>query len=292
MKLFDIIEKRRSTRDFTDQPVTDSEKLNLIQYFPKTARLDPSIKVEMRILSGAEFEPLRGKVGYEKMSFEAPAYLVVFSEIKPHYLENAGVLTEDMILKMTAMGLESCWLTVLNVKPVVEAYRDELILDGDIAIASVVAFGQGEQDRRRSLLHIFTPSNLKVTKREGYSAPKIDPDEMVYSGEFGGKIDLTSVEIDDGLRSAMIAATLAPTYLNRQPVRLIYDASEAQVILVGMKDQKTGNHDAALNCGAVMANFAMALEEYRPTKQQWIPGSPDKKYDTPDGAIIIAYLKV
>lgn len=292
MKLFDIIEKRRSTRDFTDQPVTDSEKLNLIQYFPKTARLDPSIKVEMRILSGAEVEPLRGKMGYEKMSFDAPAYMVVFSEIKPHYLENAGVLTEDMILKMTAIGLESCWLTVLNVKPVVEAYRDELILDGDIAIASIVAFGQGEQERKRALLHIFTPSNLRVSERKGYSAPKIDPDEMAYAGEFGNKIDLGSVEIDDGLRNALIAATLAPTYLNRQPVRLIYDASEGQVILVCMKDAKTGNHDAALNCGAVMANFAMALEEYRPTRQQWIPGSPDKKYYTPDGANIIAYLKV
>lgn len=292
MKIYDIIEKRRSTRDFTEEKVKASDKLALMEFFPRTARFDPSIKLEIRILSGSEAEILKGKAGYEKMSFEAPSYLVVFSEIKPHYLENAGIATEEMILKMTELGLDSCWLTVLNIRPMIEIYKKELILDGDIAVASVVAFGKGEVERKRSLLHILTPSNLRVRSRNGYSAPKIDPDEMVYDRTFGNPVDMNSSEIDDGLRQAIFAATMAPTYLNRQPLRLLYDASEGQMLLIGLKDKRTGNHDASLNAGAVMANFALALGEWRPEQPVWIPGSPAQKYDTPEGANIIAYMKV
>lgn len=51
----------------------------------------------------------------------APCYLVILSEAAEHAGENAGYMGEDLVLKLSDMGLDSCWLTFTDEAKVREA---------------------------------------------------------------------------------------------------------------------------------------------------------------------------
>ena len=86
----------------------------------------------------------QGNAGYEGLTFEAPAYLLLLSEVKPGYLENAGYMNEDMILHMTDLGRDSCWLTV----------------DDDPALRAALKIGDGKKVASVSYTHLDRMSRL------------------------------------------------------------------------------------------------------------------------------------
>ena len=210
-------EARKSIREFTDKPVSGELKEALKKSFAECRRLVPDIKTEILILDQSECGCLQGNAGYEGLTFEAPAYLLLLSEVKPGYLENAGYMNEDIILHITDMGLDSCWLTVDD-DP---ALRAALKIGDDRKVAAITAFGYGKKERSLTRLHIRSISDVDVITREGHLAPKISLSQMVYGDAWGKEADLDEMYIDDGLRDALYAASYAPTFLNRQSFRLL-----------------------------------------------------------------------
>lgn len=280
-----VAEARKSIREFTDKPVSGELKEALKKSFAECRRLVPDIKTEILILDRSECGCLQGNAGYEGLTFEAPAYLLLLSEVKPGYLENVGYMNEDIILHMTDMGLDSCWLTVDD-DP---ALRAALKIGDDRKVAAITAFGYGKKERSLTRLHIRSISDVDVITREGHLAPKISLAQMVYGDAWGKEADLDEMYIDDGLRDALYAASYAPTFLNRQSFRLLL--ADGKAILVKMMDSMTGELDARLNCGAVMLNFAAALDERRPFQTKWTLGSLSG-YELPADCEIVGYCSL
>ena len=276
---------RKSIREFTDKPVSGELKEALKKSFAECRRLVPDIKTEILILDQSECGCLQGNAGYEGLTFEAPAYLLLLSEVKPGYLENAGYMNEDIILHMTDMGLDSCWLTIDD-DP---ALRAALKIGDDRKVAAITAFGYGKKERSLTRLHIRSISDVDVITREGHLAPKISLAQMVYGDAWGKEADLDEMYIDDGLRDALYAASYAPTFLNRQSFRLLL--ADGKAILVKMMDSMTGELDARLNCGAVMLNFAATLDERRPFQTKWTLGSLSG-YELPADCEIVGYCSL
>ena len=278
-------EARKSIREFTDKPVSGELKAALTKCFAECRRLVPDISTDMIILDGSECGQLQGNAGYEGLTFEAPAYLLLLSEVNPGYLENAGYMNEDMILHMTDLGLDSCWLTVDD-DP---ALRAALKIGDGKKVAAVTAFGYGKKERSLTRLHIRSISDVDVITREGHLAPKVSLAQMVYGDAWGKEADLDEMYIDDGLREALYAASYAPTFLNRQSFRLLL--ADGKAILVKMMDSMTGELDARLNCGAVMLNFAAVLDERRPFPTEWAIGSLNG-YELPADCEIVGYCSL
>lgn len=279
------VEVRKSIREFTDKPVSQEQKKALETYFAECRRLVQDIRTEFLIVEGPECQYLKGNAGYEGLTFEAPLYLLLLSEVKPGYLENAGYMNEDMILHMTDMGLDSCWLTVDD-DPLIKASLD---IRSNMKIAAITAFGFGKKERSVRRLHIKSLSNVDVITREGHLAPKVTLAEMVYGDVWGKKADLDEMYIDDGLRDGLYAASYAPTFLNRQSYRLIL--ADGKAILVKMIDALTGEMDSHLNCGAVMLNFAAVLDERRPFPTEWKLGSLEG-YEVPADCDIVGFCNL
>lgn len=279
-------ENRKSIRDFKETPVADRQVKEIEDYFAVCRRLEPETDVEMVTVHCDFGGCMEGNAGYQGMMFNAPCYLVFLSEVKGMYVKNAGYITEDMILKLTDMGLDSCWLTVLDG----EGLKKSLELRTDKQVVSVVAFGHGKQEKGLLRLDIKSPSDVKVTTREGHVAPKIKLEEMVYGETWGKGISLDDDQADESLHNAFYAASLAPTFLNRQPYRFIRDSGV--VVLVKLLDTMTGEVDARLNCGAVMLNFAAVLSERRPVEPKWILEKPEKEYVLPANCEIAGYCLI
>ena len=177
MDYYNLAIKRESTRSFKKRPVSDRQLAELTGYFSQCARLVPEIKTDIRILGAEGCSLLKGCAGYHDLMIEAPHYLVIASEPAPSYLENAGFMGEDLVLKMTELEIETCWITIND-----EAEAGiRLGLTEDMRVSALIAFGNATTMLPASRLDIKSVSDILVKKRSGFVAPKLAVDQAVYT---------------------------------------------------------------------------------------------------------------
>ena len=240
----DIVKKRNSCRGFSDKKVGDDVLNELLQYYEEEeSDLVDEIETELKFYIGNVWDELKKSVGYNGFCIKAPAYMVVFSEVADHYLENAGYIAQGLTLRMTELGLAACWQTINDA----EAAKAALEEDTDKAVACVVAFGYRYQDNDEK------------------KSPKKSLDEMTDGFKFGQDIDTDMFysSLEDGLR----AIAHAQSFQNLQPYRIIVDYD--QITLVGLPDDMTSEADRLLNYGIVMFNFYAVMWAVRPTTPRW-----------------------
>ncbi len=267
MKYMEKIEKRKSIREFRKMGLP-AEKLDEIAVsFDSLHRLLPDLPVELVICTGDTGERLEGVAGYQGKSFMAPAYLILLSEKKDHYLFNAGYIAEDLCLKLTEMGISHCWLTVGDSEETKKAAG----ITSDKEVVVVIACGYGKEEPKKKRLDILSPSNVQFRERPGHIAPKIAQEELVFQNVWGKPVDWEAREIDPLLDKSFYAASLAPSFMNRQPYRYILKGK--LVILCVKKEEMTSRKDTMLDAGATMLNFdAIASQQ---DWVDWVMGAPD-----------------
>ena len=283
MKYMEKIEKRKSIREFKKKPLSQTDIDRITEGFDHLHRLIPSIKTELQIRTGDVMLRLEGVAGYRGKSFMAPAYLIILSEKADYYLENAGYLAEDLCLMLTELEISHCWLTADNS----DAIKKAALIDSDKDVAVVIACGYGVKERKKRRLDILTPSNVRFIERKGHVAPKIAQEELVFQDTWGSPVDWASGQIDPLLDESFYAASLAPSFLNRQPYR--YVLKRRQVILCGKEEDMTSVKDSRLDFGATMFNFdAIASER---DYVDWKMGAPEdiESVGIPDNYRAVAF---
>ncbi|MBQ6388539.1 MAG: nitroreductase family protein [Mogibacterium sp.] len=239
-----IVKNRHSCRGFADKKVSDKVLNELILYYEdEESDLVDEISTELKFYVGTVWNELRKSVGYNGFCIKAPAYMVIFSEVADHYIENAGYIAQGLTLKMTELGLAACWLTINDA----EAAKAALGADTDKEVACVVAFGYRD------------PANKEK------AVDKKNVDEMTDGFRYGQDIpvDLFYRELEDALR----AVARAQSFQNKQPYKIIVDYD--QISLIGLPDDETSDRDRLLNYGIVMFNFYSVMWSVRPTTPRW-----------------------
>ncbi len=109
--MIQAINSRKSIRNYKDISVS-AEHLQKIKTIINEAKpLFDNIPMETFLIEDgkkitATFKGLIGK--YTKV--EAPHYLAFTSEIKEGHLENIGFIGEEIVLKLTELGIGTCWV--------------------------------------------------------------------------------------------------------------------------------------------------------------------------------------
>jgi nitroreductase len=102
MELKEAIRKRKSIRKYTDQQVS-SELLNdILSYAKQVKPLYPNILVDFQILTKKDIKCI--------LPFVTNHTIVLYSEEKEGYLENAGFILQQVELYLHTLGLGACWL--------------------------------------------------------------------------------------------------------------------------------------------------------------------------------------
>ena len=278
------IEKRHSIREYRKKEISQAQIDELEAYFSTSHRLMPDIQVEMKIFTQNSAKRLEGLVGYHGYAFNAPAYILLLSEVTDFYLENAGFIGEDLILKLVDMKLDNCWLTVEDSN----AIKTSLRFSTDKEVAAVIAFGYGKAEHLLQRLDIKTPSNVKHTTRSGHVAPKISQADLVYDTTWDKKVRWDYV--DPNFDEAMYAASLAPSFLNRQPYKYVLNGS--RLVITGIMEKGTTTQDSKLDVGATIFNFYITYSSLVPNCSKWNMGIPDDIWDMnkPDEYDIVGYF--
>ena len=283
-----MIQNRKSVRAFLDTKVPDTVLNEINQYYAKDCKkLIPSISTEIRIFGSELGEKLEKEAGYRDFMIGAPSFLLVLSDKAEYYLENVAYITEDLILKMVELGLDSCWITFNDG----EKMKAALGLQSDKEVAAIIAFGYGKKTSKRIRLNITNNSIVDAEVLRGYYSPRAGIDELVFSEKWGDSSGVYSQigDMDGILWRAFYAASLAPSYLNRQPYGFILDGNT--VVLVSKQDEYTGENSQKLNLGIVMLHFA-AVVSHMAGAVTWTMGTYDKDLGLPSGCSAVAYCKL
>ena len=277
-----LIQNRKSVREFRDE-VVPFRLLERVKehYHHYLRRLVPQIGTELYFFGTDAREALEGAAGYHNFLVGAPQYLVLLSEDHPQAGLNAGFIMEDLILKLTDLGLDSCWVTFTDS----ELVKEVLGVDSDLQVAAIAAFGYGVKTTRRLRLNIKSMSNIDIIAKRQYFEPKVSVRELVHRGTWGDRDGLDNAIgfYDDMLWEAFYAASLAPSYLNRQAYGFLL--KPGSVTLVSKPDAYNTDIDRDLSLGIVLHHFTVVAENWA-GKLSWSFDPTD--VELPDGHDAIA----
>ena len=254
-----LIQNRKSVRAFREKQVPFQTLEQLKAYYRNgVQRLIPEIGTELYFFGTDAREALEGAAGYHKFLVGAPQYLVLLTENHPQAGLNAGFVMEDLILKLTDLQLDSCWVTFTDSDHV----KDALGLESDLQVAAIAAFGYGEKTTRRLRLNIRSMSNIDIIAKRHYFEPKVSVRELVHRDQWGSRDGLEDAIgfYDDMLWEAFYAASLAPSYLNRQAYGFLL--KPGSVTLVSKPDEYNTPIDSDLSLGIVLHHFTAVARDW------------------------------
>ena len=287
MKYSALIQNRKSVREFSDRYVSFEDIDKIKTYYSKSVRrLLPEVETELRMFGLDARAVLEGAAGYKQFLVGSPQYMVLLSAKAPGAGENAGYIMEDLILKLTDMGLDSCWLTFTDSEHV----KTALEIDSSLDVAAIAAFGYGVKTTKRLRLNVLSMSKVDVSAQRQYFAPKLSVGEMVFMDTWGNKDGVEEFIgfYDDMLWEALYAATLSPSYLNRQPYGFLLH--DGRITLVEKPDSYTGQIDSKIGLGIVLLHFSSVASQWA-GKLTWdLGGAPELQL--PEGYKAVASCAV
>ena len=254
-----LIQNRKSVREFRDKVVPFSLLEQIKTYYQRSVRrLISEIGTEMYMFGTDAREALEGAAGYNSFLVGAPQYLVLLTDPHPHGYLNAGFVMEDLILKLTDLELDSCWVTFADG----EAVKSALGIESDRSVAAIAAFGYGVKTTRRLRLNIRSMSDIDISAKRHYFEPKRSVSDLVHKDTWGSRDGLDSAIgfYDDMLWESFYAASLAPSYLNRQAYGFLLE--QGKVTLVSVPDKFNVPVDAELSLGIVLHHFTVVSENW------------------------------
>ena len=281
-----LIQNRKSVREFSSKKVSASVISEIEAYYKNAMRLIPEINTELLTFGKEKQEALEGAAGYKDFLVGAPQYLVLLSEAGEGAGINAGYIMEDLILKLTDMGLGSCWVTFTDN----EQMKEALGISSKLGIAAIAAFGYGERTTKRLRLNIKSMSDVDVSAKRHYFDPKRSISDMVFVDKWGNTdgADEFIGFYDDMLWEAFYAASLSPSYLNRQPYGFVIQGST--VTLIERPDEYTTQIDGKLGLGVVLLHFTSVASRWNSTIK-W-ECAKESGLDLPEGYTAIASCKL
>ena len=203
----------------------------------------------------------------------------------PHMGENAGYMMEDLILKLEDLGLNSCWLSFADGEKVKKA----LELKSPLRVAAVAAFGYGEKKSKKLHFNILSMSNVDISTRDAYYAPKKTIGSLLSLEKMGDASNLHELfgSYDEVLWQSFYAVAQSPSYLNRQPYNFLL--KDRDLYLIRMPDQYTDVYNEGLNLGIAMLHFQVVAQEWM-GKLQW-QLDPEAELELPEGCSVCALCR-
>ena len=140
---------------------------------------------------------------------------------------------------------------------------------------------------RRLRLNLRSMSDVDLVAKHRYMEPKRSVEDMAFLDTWGNVdgLDRYIGFFDDVLWEAIYAASLAPSYLNRQAYGFLL--KEGTISLVSRPDYYNTKIDGDLSLGIVLLHFTAVAEELA-GKLSWRFGSQAESLEVPEGHRVVA----
>ena len=156
MELHTWIPRRKTTRNFSMEPVSAQELQRIRDFIGSCQPLVPGIRVRAEIIGIDAVRCI--------LPWKTPHYIAVFTEDAPHAWENAGFLFQQVELYIQSLGLGTCWLGMGHLNPRGQQAAPE---EDGLQFAIMMAFGRGKGQLLRNSVQEFRRKTMtEITDRE------------------------------------------------------------------------------------------------------------------------------
>ena len=221
MTLKEAIRVRHAVRKYTDKPI-EAEKIAQIRALVDECNRESGLHIQF-----VTDEPLAFSTGLFKYGQFSGVknYLVLIAPKGKAHDEAIGYYGEKIVLTMTTLGLQTCWVA-LTYKAIKDAYE---LREGE-EVKLVVACGYGQT--------------------EGFAHPQ----KKAYTEFVEDKRKVAGQPLPQWFVEGMEGALLAPTAMNQQ--KFVFTLLDDNKVQARAKFDITGN--AGFDLGIVRRNFEIA----------------------------------
>jgi len=169
----EVINKRRSVRQFSDKKVESEKILSII----KSGMQAPSAKNQQPwefavVEDRKNIEKLSLSTPYTKFSINATTIVVVYMRKKGLKAEDfvqqdMGACIENMLLESTNQGLGSTWMGIYPNKERYKYIKELFNLSEDLIPFSLIAFGYPKDDNSNRFVDRFDETRIHYIEKEG-----------------------------------------------------------------------------------------------------------------------------
>ena len=281
-----LIIEGKSCRFYKTTPVSEESFKEIEKFLDSRKRLVNDISVEIKTFSNDAVEKLKGIAGYYGNIVEAPNYIVLLSDVKDYYIENAGYIGECLILKARDLGLGTCWITFKNSDEIKKA----LDISSDKEVVAIIALGYPDTSKgtKKSAVKVGENYSKASMDLESTTPYKLGVEDIVYVDTWGNNATVELLE-ERYLIDAFSISRLAPSTLNQQPWRFIIDGGK--VVLAIKQDDFATDYERKIDTGIALLYFSIVIDTTL-FDLQWTLGEIENTYNIPDDYKIVGYCNV
>ena len=239
MELYDAIFYRKSIRNYSNKSIKSSLMEEVKSLCSNITSLNEDLNIKAHIVErGHLIQFLMGK----SCEIKAPHYLVITSNKGDNYLENVGYVGEEILLKLTSLGIATCWLKC-------ELKRDDII--------EFIELDEIEEDDEEYENKIESPYAIIAF---GYAEKK----EILFRSEENEpnrkKIKKVCKKIDRKWVKVLKAVRVAPSIKNSQP--WVFYSTKYGFDLYEEKPKKNMELNSKISIGAALKHFEIACKNF------------------------------
>ncbi|MGM9536447.1 MAG: nitroreductase family protein, partial [Intestinibacter sp.] len=256
------------------------------KFLDSRKKLVNDISVEIKTFSNDVIGKLQGIAGYHGKIVEAPNYMILLSDVKDFYIENAGYVGECLILKARDLGLGTCWITFKSSDEIKKA----LDISSDKEVVAIIAIGYSGASKgtKKSAVKVGDNYSKASMDLESTTPYKLGVEDIVYVDTWGNNATIELLE-ERYLIDAFSISRLAPSTLNQQPWRFIIDGGK--VILAIKQDDFATEYERKIDTGIALLYFSIVIDTTL-FDLHWTLGEIENTYNVPDDYKIVAYCNV
>ncbi len=145
MDALEVLEGRRSVRNYSDKPVDKEiikKIINVARFAPTANNKQPW---EFVVVTDSRMKSqIAGITEYGKFIAQAGACIVVYCQDTKYYLEDGSAATQNILLAAHALGIGSCWVAG-DKKDYCKEISELLGVPGEYKLVSLIAIGYADR---------------------------------------------------------------------------------------------------------------------------------------------------
>ena len=242
MELYDAIFYRKSTRKYSNKKVKEGLLEEVKNACSQITYLNKELDIKAHVVD---------RMG-KKCKVKAPHYIIVTSNKGNDYLQNIGFAMEEVVLKLTTLGLATCWLEC-NIK------REDILefvqlKDSDEEKNDTIVKSEEKNEESKNV-NLEQPYSIIAF---GYP----DEDEKLFRTNKDvdrKRISHVCRKLDKNLEKIVEALRWAPSVKNSQPW-ILYNNSN--MVHLYEEKQKKNIKDNKISMGIALRHFDIACNKF------------------------------
>ena len=151
MELYDAIFYRKSTKQYSQKKVKKELLEEVKNICSQITYLNKELNIKAHVIDrGHLISFLMGK----NCKVKSPHYIIITSDKGEDYLQNIGYAMEEVVLKLTSLGIATCWLEC-NIK------REDILEFVDLESEEDLDANETEEENKENNIHLYEEKQKK-----------------------------------------------------------------------------------------------------------------------------------